>query len=69
MPLHTVRVTFQRPGDGSATDRHYPIHAETPEEALGIVKGLNPYFLPSTSGVRYGHPPGSEFKVTGTAIF
>jgi len=69
MPMHTVTVTFHRAGDSSPTNRHYPIHAETPEEALRIVKNMKPYFLPFTPGVKYGHPRGSKFKVTGTAPF
>ena len=69
MLLHTVRVSFRQPGFSTPTNRHHGVYAETPEEALEIVRGMKPYTLSCVPGVQFGHPPGSMFKITGTAVF
>lgn len=69
MTIYIVRASAHRPGDVDSTDRHYPIHAETPEAALEAVKAMKPHPHPVHPGVLCGHMPGSTFAVIDAARF
>jgi hypothetical protein len=59
---YIVREEFRQAGFETPTQRHYPIRASNPSEALRIVREARPYWL---NGVQYGLVKGSKLTVVG----
>lgn len=62
--IHIVLEEFDQAGFDTPTQRHYPVSAQTPEEALASIRNMRPFVI---AGVTCGLVPGSKLSVVGTS--